>query len=258
MPHELIKVTELYDGQVEEIVLGPPPGNVLTAALMAELSAQLEKTNADKRKKLILIAGEGKHFCFGASVEEHTPDRIGEMLPSFHDLIGRVLNSEVPTVAKVSGVCLGGGFELALACSMIFCDESAAFGVPEIQLGVFPPPACLLLPFKCSESAARRIILTGDKVPADEACRLGIVENVAQPGQLHETVSKFAEEHFLLKSASSLRIANKAATTAISAFYSDNIKSVESMYLERLMSTADAVEGITAFLEKRVPQWKDA
>lgn len=257
MPHELIKVDEQYDGQVSSIVLGPPPGNILTAAVMAELSAQLEVTSADGRKKLVVITGEGKHFCFGASVEEHTPEKVGEMLPAFHDMIGRVLNCDVPIVAKVSGVCLGGGFELALACSMIFCDERAAFGVPEIQLGVFPPPACALLPFKCSESAARRIILTGDKISADEAYRLGIVESVAEKGQLDETVSKFAEEHILPKSASSLRIANKAAMTMLSAIYSENIKKVEVLYLEKLMSTTDAVEGITAFLEKRAPQWKD-
>jgi cyclohexa-1,5-dienecarbonyl-CoA hydratase len=258
MPHELIKVDEQHDGQVLEIVLGPPPGNVITAALMAELSARLEETSADGRKKLVVIAGEGKHFCFGASVEEHTPEKIGEMLPAFHDMIGRVLNCEVPIVAKVSGVCLGGGFELALACSMIFSDESAAFGVPEIQLGVFPPPACVLLPFKCSESAARRMILTGDKISADEAYRLGIVESVTEKGQLDETVSKFAEEHLLPRSASSLRVANKAAMTMLSAIYSGNIKKVEALYLDELMSTTDAAEGITAFLEKRAPQWKDA
>lgn len=258
MPYELIKVNELHDGQVAEVVLGPPPGNVLTAALMTELSAQLEETNADSAKKLIVIAGEGKHFSFGASVEEHTPDKINEMLPGFHDMIGRVLSSGVPTIAKVRGACLGGGFELALACSMIFCEDGAALGVPEIQLGVFPPPACLLLPFKCTESASRRIILTGEKVPAGDAHRLGIVDTVAEKGQLDGAVAKFVEEHILPKSASSLRIANEAAMTAISAFYHANISEVEKLYLDDLMSTEDAVEGITAFLEKRPPQWKNS
>jgi cyclohexa-1,5-dienecarbonyl-CoA hydratase len=258
MPYELIKVSELHDGQVTEIVLGPPPGNVLTAALMAELSAQLEETNADAGKKLVVIAGEGKHFSFGASVEEHTPDRINDMLPGFHDMIGRVLSSGVPTIAKVRGVCLGGGFELALACSMIFCEEGASLGVPEIQLGVFPPPACVLLPFKCSESAARRIILTGEKVPATDAHRLGIVDTVAEKGRLEDVVSAFVEEHILPKSASSLRIANEAAMTAISDYYHANMGKIEKLYLEKLMSTGDAVEGITAFLEKRPPQWKNS
>ena len=257
MPYELIKVSDSHDGQVTDIVLGPPPGNVVSAALMKELSQQLEASNADKKKKMIVISGEGKHFSFGAAVEEHTPDRINDMLPAFHDMIGRVLSSAVPTVARVSGVCLGGGFELALACSMIFCDESAAFGVPEIQLGVFPPPATLLLPYKCSESASRRIVITGDKIPADEARRLGIVEEVAAKGALDDLLSGFIEKHIVPKSASSLRIANTAAMTAISVFYHENIGEVEKLYLEELMSTADAVEGIQSFLEKRPPQWKD-
>lgn len=257
MPYELIKVGDTHDGQVTEIVLGPPPGNIISAALMKELSVQLEISNADRKKKAIMISGEGKHFSFGAAVEEHTPDRINDMLPAFHDMIGRVLDSSVPTVAAVRGVCLGGGFELALACSMIFCEEGAAFGVPEIQLGVFPPPASILLPYKCSESASRRIVLTGDKVPADDARRLGIVEEVAPGGALDDHLTSFLEKHIFPRSASSLRLANRAAKTAISAYYRDNIGTVEKLYLEELMSTADAVEGIQSFLEKRPAEWKD-
>jgi cyclohexa-1,5-dienecarbonyl-CoA hydratase len=257
MAYEIIKVNEKYDGRVDEIVLGPPPANIVSAALMKELAAQVEASNSDPHKKLIVITGEGKHFSFGASVEEHTPDQVANMLPVFHGMIWRVLSSGVPTVACVKGLSLGGGFELALACAMIFCDRSAAFGVPEIQLGVFPPPASVLLPFKCGESASRRIILTGEKVPAEDAIRLGFVDTVVEKGQLDEALSAFVEEHILPKSASSLRIANEAAMTAIASYYDANIEKVEKLYLEKLMSTQDAVEGIQAFLDKRPPTWKD-
>ena len=141
MANELIKTSTVFEEQVDEIVIGPPPANIVSAALMKELAAQIEESNADPHKKLIVIKGDGKHFSFGASVEEHTADKVADMLPTFHGMIWRVLSSQVPTVASVTGLCLGGGFELALACSMIFCDRSAAFAVPEIQLGVFPPPA---------------------------------------------------------------------------------------------------------------------
>jgi cyclohexa-1,5-dienecarbonyl-CoA hydratase len=257
MAHELINVKSRFEGQVDEILLGPPPANIVTAALMKELAAQIEESNADRHKKLIVIKGDGKHFSFGAAVEEHTADKIAEMLPTFHGMIGRVLASRVPTVSCVTGLCLGGGFELALACSMIFCDRSAAFAVPEIQLGVFPPPACLLLPFKCGESTSRRIIITGEKVPADDAIRLGFVDTVVEKGQLDEALGAFVEEHILPRSASSLRIANEAAMTAIASYYDANIERVEKLYLEELMSTRDANEGIQAFVEKRPPAWQD-
>lgn len=257
MANEFIKSTSRFDGQVDEIVIGPPPANIVSAALMEELSARIEASNADPHKKLIVIRGDGKHFSFGAAVEEHTADRIADMLPTFHGMIRRVLTSAVPTLAGVTGLCLGGGFELALACSMIFCDRSAAFAVPEIQLGVFPPPACLLLPFKCGESASRRIILTGEKVPAEDAIRLGFVDTVVEKGQLEEAWTAFAEEHVLPRSASSIRIANEAAMTAIASFYDDNIGRVEELYLDKLMSTKDANEGIASFMEKRAPAWRD-
>ena len=257
MASELIKTNVLFDGQVDEIVLGPPPANIVNAALMKELAAQVEVSNSDPHKKLIVIKGDGKHFSFGAAVEEHTADQVADMLPTFHGMIWSVLSSPVPTVASVTGLCLGGGFELALACSMIFCDRSAAFAVPEIQLGVFPPPACLLLPFKCGESASRRIILTGEKVPADDAIRLGFVDTVVEKGQLDGAFAAFVEEHILPRSASSLRIANEAAMTAIASYYDGNIANVEKLYLEKLMATKDANEGIQSFIEKRAAVWQD-
>jgi cyclohexa-1,5-dienecarbonyl-CoA hydratase len=258
MAYELINVNSLFDGQVDEIVLGPPPANIVSAALMKETAEQIDASNADSHKKLIVIKGDGKHFSFGASVEEHTSDKIAEMLPTFHGMIWRVLSSRVPTLAAVTGLCLGGGFELALACSMIFCDRSAAFAVPEIQLGVFPPPACLLLPFKCGESASRRIILTGEKVPAEDAIRLGFVDTVVEKGQLDEALKAFVEEHVLPRSASSLRIANEAAMIAIASYYEANVERVERLYLDELMATKDANEGIQAFIEKRPPTWTDS
>jgi cyclohexa-1,5-dienecarbonyl-CoA hydratase len=257
MTNEIIKTNTLFDGQVDEIVIGPPPANIVSAALMKELASQVDASNADPHKKLIVIKGDGKHFSFGASVEEHTADKVADMLPTFHGMIWRVLSSPVPTIASVTGLCLGGGFELALACSMIFCDRSAAFAVPEIQLGVFPPPACLLLPFKCGESSSRRIILTGEKVPADDAIRLGFVDTVVEKGQLDEAFAAFVEEHILPRSASSLRFANEAAMTAVASYYDANIAQVEKLYLGRLMSTKDANEGIQSFIEKRPPTWQD-
>ena len=257
MSYSLIKSAELFNGQATEITLGPAPANILSALLMDELSAELEKIAGMPHKKLLILAGTGKHFSFGASVEEHTADKVGAMLPKFHKLIGTVLECPVPALAKVRGLCLGGAFELALACGLLFCEEGAALAVPEIQLGVFPPAASILLPRKTAFASAAQMILTGEKVPATELKRLGLVNEVAEAGKLDEAVQAFVEKHILPKSAAALRLANQATQLALVKHYRAHIQEVEQLYLDRLMSTADAVEGIQAFLEKRPPKWKD-
>jgi cyclohexa-1,5-dienecarbonyl-CoA hydratase len=255
--YSLITTAELFDGQVTEITLGPAPANILSAQMMDELSAEMAKIEGAPHKKLVVFAGTGKHFSFGASVEEHTADKVGAMLPKFHKLIGRLLESPVPALAKVRGLCLGGAFELVLACPLLFCEEGAALGVPEIQLGVFPPAASILLPFKIGFAPAAQMILSGERVPAAELKRLGLVNEVAEAGKLDNAVQAFVEKHVLPKSAAALRLANQAAHSALIKHYREHIEEVERLYLDRLMSTADALEGIQAFLEKRPAKWKD-
>jgi cyclohexa-1,5-dienecarbonyl-CoA hydratase len=258
MVSELITTKDHFDGQVVEIVLGPPPGNIITAKLAAEFDAELTRAVKNNRIKLIIVSGDGKHFSYGASVEEHKAEHVGNMLPQFHVLIRHILDCGVPTLAKVSGACLGGGFEIAMACSLLFSDERAKFAVPEIQLGVFPPPACLLLPLKIGDAVANEMILTGRQFSATELSQRGMVNRVVERENLDAAVNEFVEKQILSKSASSLRIASGAARLGLLKHYNAHIDEVEARYLGELMRTADAVEGIQAFLEKREPAWKDA
>ncbi|MHC5066503.1 MAG: enoyl-CoA hydratase/isomerase family protein, partial [Planctomycetota bacterium] len=172
-------------------------------------------------------------------------------------LIRKLLDCGVPTLAKVSGACLGGGFEIAMACSMLICDEKAKFAVPEIQLGVFPPPACLLLPFKIGASAANEMILTGRQFSATELQRLGMANRVTATEDLDTVVEEFIQKQILPKSASSLRYACDAARRSILQHYHTHIGDLEDLYLLKLMGTDDAREGIQAFLEKRAPVWTE-
>lgn len=258
MDYELIAVAEKSDGQVTEIVLGPPPGNIVSAKMIAEISAQLQADEKDPHKKLIVFSGQGKHFSFGASVEEHQPEQVGAMLPAFHGLIGQIIGGGIPTLAKVSGLCLGGGCELALACTFIFADEKAKFGVPEIQLGVFPPPACVLLPCRGSDPFAAQMILTGGQFPAEVLQQRGLVNEVVASGKLDEVVDAFFEKQLRPRSASSLRIACRASRMVLAEQYRNFIGRLEDLYLKELMATQDAAEGIRSFLEKKSPQWRDA
>lgn len=260
MSYELITVERQHDGQVTSIVIGPAPANIVSAKAIDELSAEITAHGSDDRRdtKLVVISGEGKHFSFGASVEEHKPDQVGDMLPRLHKMIGELLECPVPTLARVSGLCLGGGFEVVMACSMIICDKTAQFGVPEIQLGVFPPVGSVLLPKLIAANEAARLISTGDKLGADDAHRLGLVSTVAAEGALDDAVREFIEKQILPKSASSIRFACRAARADLVRYYRDNIGAAEKLYLDELMSTADAVEGIQSFLEKRKPGWKNS
>jgi len=256
--YKTITVQELYDGQVCEVTLNTPPANILTAGMMAEIEALLDGKGKNTGRKLIVLQGAGKHFCFGASVEEHQRDQVADMLPAFHRLIGKILDHPVPTLAKVSGQCLGGGFELALASTFVIAEEDASFAVPEIKLGVFPPVAALLLPWMMGSGRANRLVLTGGSMSAETLHQAGLVGVLAPEGQLDKAVKDFIENQIRPKSAASLCTAHKAARLTLVRHYNDHIGDLERLYLEDLMASHDANEGIEAFLEKRKPEWSNA
>ncbi|MFQ5563827.1 MAG: enoyl-CoA hydratase/isomerase family protein [Parvularculaceae bacterium] len=258
MPCETLKISEHNDGAVLEIALNTPPGNVLTAKMMAEIESQLEIEEKERARKLIIFTGAGDHFSFGASVEEHQRDQVGAMLPAFHRLMGKVLAHPTPMLAKVSGQCLGGGFELALACSFIIASEDARFAVPEISLGVFPPVAALLLPRLVGPMRANRMVLTGAKSSAEDMHCAGLVIGVSKKGDLDDDTTAFIEKYILPKSASSLRFAQRAARASLMRHYEAHIGELERLYLNELMSSHDANEGIAAFLEKRAMEWTNS
>lgn len=258
MSFELITISETHDGQVGEIVFTQPPANIISAQMMKEISLALKEFQAKPQCKLITLEGVGDHFSFGASVEEHKPELVGNMLPGFHRLIGEIMASPIPTLAKVRGLCLGGGFEVAMACTYVFAEAKSKFAVPEIQLAVFPPVACALLPLKVPEAIANAIILGGDQWPADRLHEVGLINQVAAAGTMNEMVEEFFSKQISKKSAQALRIAHRASRLVVTEHYQKYIGILEKMYLEELMSTEDAKEGIQAFLDKRKPQWKDA
>jgi len=258
MTYQTLDITEKYDGQVVEVTLNDPPANILTAAMMADIRNFLKADLGNQDRKLIIFKGAGDHFCFGASVEEHTKDRVDDMLPGFHIMIGDILAHPVPTLAQVSGFCLGGGFELAIACGLIFADEKSKYAVPEIQLGVFPPVAAALLPTLASGVMAADMILTGAKITAGDMLDHGLVNQVCPQGELELVVSDYIEKNILPRSASSLRLANRAVRMSLNSIYRQHICDLERLYLDELMTSHDANEGIDSFLAKRPPEWSNS
>lgn len=257
-PANKIVTESLHGGQVVRITLHAPKGNVLDAAMMAELQTGLAALQHRAEVKLVQLAGAGDHFSFGASVAEHTRERAPLMLEQFHRLLRTLTGLAVPTAALVSGQCLGGGFELALACHFLFADETARLGQPEIALGVFPPPASLLLPLKLGQARADDLLLTGRSITGAEAAAMGLACAcfVSREAML-AGVERWTEQHLLPKSASSLQFAARAARQGLHDALDAGLPRLEAMYLTELMATHDANEGIAAFLERRQAVWEN-
>jgi len=243
------------DGALLRLRLSRPKANIVDAAMIGALRAALGEHLTDARLRAVLLEAEGPHFSFGASVEEHLPGSAAAMLRELHALILQLVGSPVPVLVAVRGQCLGGGLELAAAGHLIFAAPGAMFGQPEIRLAVFAPAASCLLPEKIGPSRAEDLLFSGRSIGAEEAHRIGLVNAVADdPSQ---AALAYFEEHLAPRSASSLRLAVRAARYDLVYRIRRKLAEVERLYLEELMATRDAVEGLTAFIGKRPATWED-
>jgi cyclohexa-1,5-dienecarbonyl-CoA hydratase len=250
-----IRLELTHNGQVARITLAAPKANILDKAMMLGFGAALDELAAQNNLKAIVLAGAGAHFSFGASIEEHLPDRIADTLAHLRKLLLKMAAAPAPTIAAVRGQCLGGGFELALACDLIVAEENAQFALPEIKLGVFPPAGAALLPMRVGSGRAAEAVLTGASWTANQSLGLGLVNKVFSCGGLETQLDAWLESDFLPRSAAALRFAAQASRRPLVRALETDLPSLERLYLNQLMNQPDAVEGILAFLEKRQPRW---
>jgi len=251
-----LTVEPLDDGAIWRVRLATPKANILDMEKSALLGKIFERAREEQQLKAIVIEGEGPHFSFGASVEEHLPGRFERMIPSFHQLFDRMLNASVITLAAVRGQCLGGGLELVAFCNRVFASPDAKLGQPEIALGVFAPVASALLAERIGRGGAEDLCLSGRSLDAAAAARAGLVDAIADDPAA--AALAYAREHLLPRSASSLRMALRAVRAGFSRRFRDELDQIERLYLEELMNTRDAREGLEAFLEKRAPVWSNS
>ncbi|HEX5476016.1 MAG TPA: enoyl-CoA hydratase/isomerase family protein [Vicinamibacterales bacterium] len=245
------------EGTRASLRLFHPKGNIITLEMVQALETALDALAEQPHLKLLTIEGAGDDFSFGASVPEHAPGAIDRALPAMHALIERLLAVPAVTAAIVRGRCLGGGFELALACDFVFAADAAVLGLPEVALGVFPPAASALLPVRIGAARATRAIVTGASRPASEWLDAGLVEFIAASDSLDAEVTRWFDLHLAPRSATALRYAAAAARLGLAAHVRGVLPELERLYLKDLMQTADAAEGIAAFLDKRPPRWTD-
>ncbi|MDP6372763.1 MAG: enoyl-CoA hydratase/isomerase family protein [Vicinamibacterales bacterium] len=254
---EQVRLTLERNETLARIVLDSPKGNVLTTTMVERVSAELAKLEELRSVRLLTLEGGGPHFSFGASISEHAPGQVERMLPAMHQMIRDLLDVPVPTAAVVQGRCLGGGFELALACDFIFAADDAVIGVPEVALAAFPPAAAALLPPRLGYARATDAILTGATRPAAEWEQAGLVTRVVPRDRLDAEVGAWFDEHLAGRSASGLRHAAAAARFGLRKHVARVLPDLERLYLNELMRTPDVTEAVTAFLAKRPPVWTD-
>lgn len=247
-----------FNNQWAQIILNDAKGNIIDSVMMEELSILFSEFKKNKDLKVISIEGTGKNFSFGASVAEHKKEYAPKMLKNFHSLFFNIIELSIPLISKVSGYCLGGAMEIVLMSNIIFADKSAKFGQPEITLGVFPPPASILLPLKIGYSKAEELLITGETIDAQKAKELCIINNIFDTKEeMDKETESWIEKNILPKSASSLKYSVKAARIHLNTILRDKLPELEAMYINELMETKDANEGINAFLEKRKAQWEN-
>ena len=242
------------EGRLLRLQLSRPKANLIDAAMIDALDRELADHLDNPGLSAILLDAEGPHFSYGASVEEHLPGRCEAMLTGLHGLVLRMVEAPVTILVAARGQCLGGGLEVALAGHLFFAAPDAVLGQPEMKLGVFAPAASCLLPELIGPARAFDLLVSGRTISGTEAAAMGIAqEAAADPDQ---AALAYFDEHLRPKSASSLRYAIKAARSDYAARVKAKIKSLERLYLDELMKTHDAIEGLGAFVAKRAVQWQ--
>lgn len=242
--------------RVWTVTIDRPPLNILNLEAILELRRSLESHPARENAQVLVVRGAGdKAFSAGVAVEDHTPDRVDTMLEEFHRLLKVLTDFPMPTVAGVEGHCLGGGMELAMACDMVVARRDSRFGQPEIHLGCFPPFAAAYYPRILGHSRTFDLLLTGRTIDCAEAERMGLVARCEDPDRFEQTL------HDLIDSITAhSRVVTWLTTRAIrrarSSHYAEALDEIEQIYLRELARTEDMKEGLSAFLEKRNPDWK--
>lgn len=249
-------IYEPTDG-VAKITINRPPLNILNTETIGEIISTLKNAQSDKTISVIVISGAGdRAFCAGVDIKEHLPDKIDATLEGFHKMFHVMADINKPIVAVVNGLALGGGCELALASDIIIASDQAKFGQPEISVGAIPTVAAALLPKLIGRKKAFELIFTGDIITAQEAKEIGLVNKVVPIDKLNEATDELVKK-LKEKSPIVLKLVRKAVYQGLDKEFKKALDGVTDVYLNELINTEDAVEGLKAFLEKRKPQWKN-
>jgi cyclohexa-1,5-dienecarbonyl-CoA hydratase len=251
---DTVRLETAIEHRTVNITLAHPPVNVIDIPMMDELAAVIAEANAHPDVFAIVFRGEGKAFSGGVDIAAHAPETIHAMLTKFHGVIMALVNSPKVTIAAVHGNCLGGGAELAMVCDLVYTARDAVWGFPEIKLGCYPPVACTGLSALVGQKRAAELILTGRTISGDHAVAIGLATSSAREEELERLVLSALDDISKLSPAA-LSVTKKASYAWSAAHFDKGLARAEKIYLDELMQTEDAKEGIKAWMEKREPKW---
>jgi enoyl-CoA hydratase len=251
---ELDAVKLTYGNGVAFVTIDRPPVNALNLAVLSEMSRVLRDLETRTEPMVVVVTGEGqKAFVAGADIGEiHglTLETGKDLSRKGHEVYGDISAFPWPVIAGISGLCLGGGMELALACDIRIADDNARFGQPEVNLGIIPGwGGTQRLPRLVGTGVARELILTGRIITADEALRIGLVNQVVPREALRNTCMELAKT-ILGKAPLAVKMAKRAINVGITMSLEEGLKLEEECF-GKLCASEDMKEGTSAFLEKR-------
>jgi cyclohexa-1,5-dienecarbonyl-CoA hydratase len=241
---------------IARLTLDRPPANVLSVDAMREINSALDSLEYQKDVKLVVLAAAGKYFSPGFELSDHLGDRAYMMLEEFHRIFESLAKTDKPTLAVVAGPALGAGSLLAAGCDIVYAAASAKFGHPEVKGGVFNPVAAALLPRLVGRKKAFEMLLGAQSMTAADAERFGLITRAIPDERLDAEVAALVQR-FQDGSAVVLQMARKAMSGGLDLPFSEAVRHAEDIYLNQLMATEDADEGLKAVMAKRKPAWKD-
>jgi len=246
------RITVALEPPAARITLNNPPLNVIDVAMMDELRAALEQIDGRPEISTIVFAGSERAFSGGVDVAAHTPDKVRDMLTAFHSVIRSVVDNNKLTIASVRRHCLGGGAELALMCDIVYSSPDSVWGFPEIKLACYAPVASVALSAIVGQKLAAELLLTGRTLSGREALEAGLVNGLADDPEMlvTECIQRVSQ-----LSPAALALAKKAFYAWHAIHFDKGLARAEQIYHDELMKTADAREGIAAFIERRRPKW---
>jgi len=249
-----IRVVE--DVDVVRITLARPPSNLLDLPMLVDLGAAFESAAQRPALKAVALTAEADTFCAGVDVGEQLGDGDKAMFEAFVAVFQALRTLPCPTVAAVRGPALGAGAELATFCDVVIAGHDATFGQPEIGRGRFAPIAALHYPWRVGPARALRLLLTGETLDATEALRIGLVDRVVPPDTLADALERELRG-FRGMSAPVLALTKRAVRETHGRPFDEALSVLEEIYHHHLMTTADAEEGLRAFMDGRKPVWRD-